>query len=102
MVGGRVDLKITIIPVNNDNKNNNNNNNTKIILTLDHKKNDGTNDDTNHRQELFVLASHPFFISRLGLLPCLRLRSRTNVWDGFDNDYEIYIHVFSKMLQKKQ
>ena len=27
MVGGRVDLKITIIPVNNDNKNNSNNNN---------------------------------------------------------------------------
>ena len=27
MVGGRVDVKITIIPVNDDNKNNNNNNN---------------------------------------------------------------------------
>ena len=26
MVGGRVDVKITIIPVNDDNKNNNNNN----------------------------------------------------------------------------
>ena len=28
-----------------------------VILTLDHNK---YNDDTNHRQELFVLASHPF------------------------------------------
>ena len=31
MVGGRVDLKITTIPVNNDNKNNNNNNNKNNI-----------------------------------------------------------------------
>ena len=37
-----------------------------IILTLDHNK---YNDDTNYRQELFVLASHSLFISRLGLLP---------------------------------
>ena len=40
MVGGRVDLKITIIPVNNDNKNNdnnsnnNNNNNNNINITI--------------------------------------------------------------------
>ena len=33
---------------------------------------------------------------------CLRLRSHTNVSGGFDNDYEIYIHVFSKILQKYQ
>ena len=37
-----------------------------IILTLYHSK---YNDDTNHRQELFVLASPSLFISRLGLLP---------------------------------
>ena len=36
MVGGRVDLKITIIPVNNDNKNNDNNsnNNNNINITI--------------------------------------------------------------------
>ena len=75
MVEGRVDLKITIIPVNNDKKNSNNSNNKNNINIRPNKY----NDDTNHRQELFVLASHSFFISRLGLLPCLRLRSPTNV-----------------------
>ena len=34
MVGGRVDLKITIIPVNNDNKNNDNNNNDNNNINI--------------------------------------------------------------------
>ena len=34
MVEGRVDLKITIIPVNNDNKNNDNNNNDNNNINI--------------------------------------------------------------------
>ena len=83
MGGGRVDVKITIIPVNNDNQ-------IIIIiiiiiLTLDHNK---YNDDTNHRQEPFVVASHPFSISRLGLLPSKIRNARAQFLPATEIPYE--------------
>ena len=56
-----------------------------IILTLDHNK---YNDDTNHRQELFVLAPHPFFISRLGLLPSKICNARAPFLPATEIPYE--------------
>ena len=56
-----------------------------IILTLDHNK---YNDDTNHRQEPFVVASHPFFISRLGLPPSKIRNARAQFLPATEIPYE--------------
>ena len=56
-----------------------------ITLTLDHNK---YNDDNNHRREPFVLASHPFFVSRLGLLPSKIRNARAEFLPATEIPYE--------------
>ena len=71
-----------------------------IILTLDHNK---YNDDTNYRQELFVLASHSLFISRLGLLPSkIRARLR-DLYSCFQqNTTKIPMKIYSSPFQSNK
>ena len=65
-----------------------------IILTLDHNK---YNDDTNHRQELFVLAPHPFCISRLGLLPSKIRNARAPFLPATEIPYECIGRVWQRL-----
>ena len=88
MVGGRVNLKITIIPVDNDSNNNNNNNNNN-----DNNDNNITLDHNIYNDELMIVMNFLFLLLTLcssrGSTPCHRklvmqnscpqLRSHTNV-----------------------
>ena len=86
MVGGRVNLKITIIPVDNDgnNNNNNNNNNNDNNITLDHNiYNDELMIVMNFLFLLFTLCSSrgsaPYHRKFVMQNSCPQLRSHTNV-----------------------